>query len=314
MRQFATVELGGSRHTIGIVRTMNSRKAARLAALLFTASLSFSQSAPSRSEIEQRIASLPADRRTYERFWSWTAALPVSARGTSETDQYRQEELLNKYRTWLIDTGSSPAEATSEIAKLQKQGDADVAQFWNQLLVKERPQWMNSEPNGFLVEMVKGHKVGKALDVAMGQGRNAIWLALQGWEVTGFDPADQAVAVAQDEAKRLGVSIHTEVTTMEQFNFGENRWDLIVLSYAGCSGIAAQVQKALRPGGILVEEAFHTDALKTMQIGGSLCKPAELPNAFKELRVIRYEEPIAKPDFAPRPTRVVRFAAQKPIE
>jgi hypothetical protein len=110
------------------------------------------------------------------------------------------------------------------------------------------------------------------------------------------------------------VSIHTEITTMEQFDFGENRWDLIVLSYAGCSQISRQVEKALKPGGILVQEAFHTDALKTMKIGGSLCKPGELPNAFQGLRVLRYEEPVAKPDFAPRPARVVRFAAEKPIE
>jgi len=293
---------------------MNSSKKAILAALLLTAQLSFAQSAPSRTEIEQRVASIPAERRTYERFWNWVAALPASERGTRETSQFQQEALLKKYRAWLVDTGSAAVEADKEIAELQKRGDADVAEFWNRLLVKERPQWMNSEPNGFLVEMVKGRKPGKALDVAMGQGRNAVWLALQGWDVTGFDPADEAVAVAQEEAKRRGVTIHTEVTTMELFDFGENKWDLIVLSYAGCSDAAPQVQKALKPGGILVEEAFHTDALKTMKIGGSLCKPAELPNAFQDLRVIRYEEPIAKPDFAPRATRVVRFAAEKPLE
>ena len=148
----------------------------------------------------------------------------------------------------------------------------------------------------------------------MGQGRNAIWLAQQGWDVTGFDPADEAIAQARANAQRLGVTIHTEITTMEQFDFGENKWDLIVLSYAGCSEIADEVAKALKPGGILVEEAFHTDALKTMKIGGSLCKPGELPNAFHELRVLHYEEPIAKPDFAPGPARVVRFAAEKSVE
>lgn len=57
-----------------------------------------------------------------------------------------------------------------------------------------------------------------------------------------------------------------------------------------------------------------TDALRTMKIGGSLCGPGELPHAFQGLRVIRYEEPVAKPDFAPRPVRVVRFAAEKPTE
>jgi 2-polyprenyl-3-methyl-5-hydroxy-6-metoxy-1,4-benzoquinol methylase len=39
----------------------------------------------------------------------------------------------------------------------------------------------------------------------MVQGRNAVYLAQQGWEVTGFNPADQAVAAAQDQASRLGV-------------------------------------------------------------------------------------------------------------
>src|SRR5260370_4164095 len=46
-------------------------------------------------------------------------------------------------------------------------------------------------PNGFLVEMTRQRKPGRALDVGMGQGRNSIFLAQQGWDVTGFDPADE---------------------------------------------------------------------------------------------------------------------------
>jgi SAM-dependent methyltransferase len=284
-----------------------------LATLLWTAPLSFAQAPPSRPEIEKFLSTIPEERRTYERFWSWVSSLPERERSTGEDAQYKQDALLKKYQSWLVGTGSSPRDADKEVAALRKRGAADVAEFWNRYLVLNRAPWLNSEPNGFLVEMVKGRKPGKALDVAMGQGRNAIWLAQQGWDVTGFDPADQAVATAQAEAKRRGVAIHTEITTMEEFDFGENKWDLIVLSYAGCSDVAAQVQKALKPGGIVVEEAFHSDALKTMKLGGSICKPAELPNAFQDLRVIRYEEPVAKPDFAPRPVRVVRFAGEKPL-
>jgi SAM-dependent methyltransferase len=147
----------------------------------------------------------------------------------------------------------------------------------------------------------------------MGQGRNAIWLAQQGWDTTGFDPADEAVAAARTTADRLGLTVHTEITTMEAFEFGENRWDLIVLSYAGCSQLARQVETSLKPGGIVVVEAFHADALKTLKIGGSLCGPGELPHAFQGLRALRYEEPVAQPDFAPRPVRVVRYAAEKPV-
>lgn len=272
------------------------------------------QTLPSRSDIEQRVGAAPEERRTYERFWNWTAALPAGERGTSENEQYRQDTLLAKYRSWLVQTGTLPEDAEKEIATLRKRGSAEVAEFWNRYLVQNRADWLNSGPNAFLVEMVKGRRVGKALDVAMGQGRNALWLAAQGWDVTGFDPADQAIAFAQGGAKRQGLTIHTEVTTMEQFQFGNEQWDLIVLSYAGCSEVADKVQRALKPGGVVVEEAFHTDALKTMKVGGSLCRPAELVSAFKGLRVIRYEEPIGKPDFAPRSTRLVRFAAEKPVE
>jgi len=268
----------------------------------------------SRAENEQRIASLPEERQTFQRFRFWLAGLPESERQSDGKNQQAWQALLGKYAAWLGAGGFSAADVEKQVTLLKKRGPAGDAEFWNNYLIAERKQWLNSEPNGFLVEMVKGRKPGRALDVAMGQGRNTIWLAQQGWDVTGFDPADQAVAAAKEAALRFGLTIHTEITTMEQFDFGENRWDLIVLSYAGCSELAKQVEKALKPGGILVEEAFHTDALKTMKIGGSLCGPGELPHAFQSLRVLRYEEPLAKPDFAPRPARVVRFAAEKPVE
>lgn len=286
-----------------------------LAGLLCTAQIGSGQTPPSRIEKERQIASLPEDERTFERFRFWWAALPESERlGRGDTTAAKQDAFLTKYAEWLKDGGFAPSDVERQLALLKKRGGAGDAEFWNQYLITDRRQWLNSEANGFLIEMVKGRKPGKALDVAMGEGRNSIWLAQQGWDVTGFDPADQAVAVARAKAHRLGLALRTEITTMEKFEFGENQWDLIVLSYAGCSQLAQQVEKALKPGGILVEEAFHTDALKTMRIGGSLCKPGELPHAFQGLRVLRYEEPVAKPDFAPRPARVVRFAAEKPIE
>jgi len=268
----------------------------------------------SREENEKRIASLPEDQRTFERFRFWWSNLPEKERGErGPGGQAALDEFLPGYAAWLKTGGFTAPEIDRQIATLRKRGGAGDAEYWNQYLIGERRPWLNSEPNGFLVEMVKARKPGKALDVAMGQGRNAIWLAQQGWDVTGFDPADQAIATARANAQRFGLTIHTEITTMEQFNFGENQWDLVLLSYAGCSELAAKIEKALKPGGIVVEEAFHTDALKTLKIGGSLCKPGELPQAFQGLRVLHYEEPIAKPDFAPRPARVVRFAAEKPV-
>jgi len=268
-----------------------------------------------RADNERRLASLPDDQRAFERFRFWTAGLPESElQPAGLTSEAAQAALLAKYAAWLGEGGFTGADVARQISLVKKRGAADVAEFWNKYLVGDRRDWVNSQPNGFLVEMVRGRKPGRALDVSMGQGRNTIWLAQQGWDTTGFDPADQAVGEARATAARLGLTMHTEITTQEEFDFGENRWDLVVLSYAGCSQLARQVEKALKPGGLLVEEAFHTDALKTMKIGGSLCGPGELPHAFQGLRVLRYEEPVAKPDFAPRPVRVVRFAAEKPVE
>ena len=259
------------------------------------------------------IALLPEDQQAFERFRFWVSRLPANERGSGgQTAQSLQEALLTKFAAWLRDGGFTAAEADKEVALLKRRGDAEGAESWNRLLITERPEWFNSQPNAFLMEIAKDRKPGRALDVAMGQGRNAIWLAQHGWDTTGFDPADQAVALARATASQLGLNLHTEITSMEQFDFGENQWDLIVVSYAGCSQLARQVEKALKPGGILVEEAFHTDALKTLKIGGSLCGPGELPHAFQGLRALRYEEPVAQPDFAPRPVRIVRYAAEKP--
>jgi len=265
-----------------------------------------------REETESRIAALPADQRAFERFRVWIAGQPVAVRGSAGiSDQQGNSELLTKYRAYLREGGYSNAEIASQIELIQKRGERLEAERWNRYYKAEKPAF-NTEPNAFLVAMVKGRPPGRALDVAMGQGRNALWLAQQGWDVTGFDIADEAIATANEHAAELGVKIHTEVKSTDEFDFGENRWDLLLLSYAGGGQLVDQVQRALKPGGILVVEAFHDDALKTLRIGGSLFRTGELPHLFQGLRAVHYEEPIDKPDFAPKPVRVVRFCAQKP--
>jgi SAM-dependent methyltransferase len=147
----------------------------------------------------------------------------------------------------------------------------------------------------------------------MGQGRNTIYLAQQGWDSVGFDPADRAVAAAQDQAKQLGVKITTHIAKAETFDWGESAWDLIVLSYVGAREFKTQVTRALRPGGMVVVEAFHRDATKSGPIGGAVVFDTnELLTLFSDLRVVRYEDATAPADFGRGETRVVRLAAVKP--
>jgi 16S rRNA G1207 methylase RsmC len=179
-------------------------------------------------EAEKQIANLPAEQRTYERFRHWVlTTIPpdqqvYAARGDAN--------LFARYHEYLKAHGFSDAEADVQIKMIQTQGTRGEAERWNRILTAEKPSF-NTKPNEFLMEMAKDRKPGTALDVGMGQGRNAIWLAQQGWDVTGFDPAEKAVALANETAKKLGVAIKTEVKSIENFNFGENRWDLILLSY-----------------------------------------------------------------------------------
>src|SRR6266849_774644 len=86
----------------------------------------------------------------------------------------------------------------------------------------------SAEPNAFMVRTITGRKPGRALDVAMGQGRNALWLASKRWTVTGFDISPVAIDEARKEAEKRGLPIETSVIPYEQFDWGKEKWDLIV--------------------------------------------------------------------------------------
>jgi SAM-dependent methyltransferase len=239
----------------------------------------------------------------YEKFRTWQTQQPSGGRAP---------DLLDRYRAVLAAEGLSADEIERHLRVIAEQGQRLEIDRWNRILTAPTPTF-NTQPNAFLVEMTKPLTPGKALDVGMGEGRNAIYLAQQGWEVTGFDPADQAVAAAQDQARRLGVPLTALVLRDDQFEFGTEQWDLIVLSYVGVRRVVARVHEALRPGGRVVVEGFHRDATKTASIGGGgVFDSNELLRLFDRLRIVRYEDTEGVADFGLRTTRLVRLCAQKP--
>jgi SAM-dependent methyltransferase len=255
-------------------------------------------------EVEKSIANLPPAQRAWERFRFWIGSLPP--------EQHQPDKVEALYRAYLKSRGFSGTEVDAQLKFVDEQGARAEVERWNRILTADKPRF-NTRPNAFLVDMVKDRKSGTALDVGMGQGRNSIWLAQQGWDVTGFDPAEKAVALARETAGRLGVNLKTEIRRIEDFDFGERRWDLILLSYVGGRGLTGVVQKALKPGGVLVIEGFHRDATKEGPIGaGVVFDTGELPQLFPQLRVVRYEEPVADADFGQIKVRLVRYCAERP--
>lgn len=256
--------------------------------------------APFRAQPQSPTA---AETQIYTEYIHWLSSLPPEQRGPDMTP---------KYKDALAAKGLSPAEIEHRLDIVDREGQRMEVARWNSFFTADTPRF-NLAPNAFLIQVAEKRTPGTALDAAMGQGRNAIWLARQGWQVTGFDPADQALDVAQRAAAALGLKIQTVNARFETFDFGENKWDLILLSYAGCTGgVVEKVDKGLKPGGIVVLEAFHEDAARTFRIGGSICATGEPPQAFTHLRTVHFEEPIAMPDFGAQRMRLSRYVGEKP--
>jgi len=88
----------------------------------------------------------------------------------------------------------------------------------------------------------------------MGEGRNAVYLATLGWEVWGFDPVDEGVKLAQKRAKGLGLTLHTAAVRDTEYDFGKEKFDLVLFSWTMPLVSVQKVADSLKPGGIVVME------------------------------------------------------------
>ena len=186
---------------------------------------------------------------------------------------------------------------------------------WNDLFAKREGR--EHQFNKFLAETVKDRKPGRALDIGMGQGRNALFLAALGWEVTGFDISEVGVKQARAEAQKRGLKLDAQVGDVDKFDYGKRRWDLVVGMYMHeyLTRNAAKVVDSLKPGGILVIEGIHRDINKDNLMGERYgYRSNELPKVFGRLRVLYYEDTVAPADWdksGGKPVPIVRMIAVK---
>jgi SAM-dependent methyltransferase len=148
----------------------------------------------------------------------------------------------------------------------------------------------------------------------MGDGRNSIALAQKGWQVTGFDIAAAGVREANEKVARLGLKLTAMVQREQQFDFGTNRWDLVVLTYQPFRDILNRVKTSLKDGGVVVIENFHRDTRRYRLIGDAgVLRDNEALQLFSDFRILRYEDVDAKPDWGIEfpINRLVRLLAQK---
>jgi SAM-dependent methyltransferase len=127
---------------------------------------------------------------------------------------------------------------------------------WDRRYAEPRLVW-SAEPNRFLVEELAGLPPGRALDLACGEGRNAIWLARRGWEVTGVDFSGVAVDKARRMAAEAGVDARFDRADLAEHVPAPGSADLVALMYLQVpeplrATVLGRAAAALRPGGTLL--------------------------------------------------------------
>ena len=151
------------------------------------------------------------------------------------------------------------------------------------------------EPAQFLVENSGLLPRGRVLDIAMGSGRNSIYLAKLGFQVEGVDVSAEAVQSALEAARNSGVTIHTRVADLEKsYQIEPATYAAIVCFNYLQRSLIPRIKDGLKKGGVVVYETFIIDQV---QFGHPrnpdfLLQHNELLNLFRDFRCLRYREGI----------------------
>lgn len=142
---------------------------------------------------------------------------------------------------------------------------------------------------------------GTVLDMGMGEGRNAVFLAQKGYKVTGVDISSVAVKKSYLLAQEFGVKIKGVVASLSDYKIPTASFDAIVCFYYVDRSLIEKIKSWLKPGGILIYEA-HTTREKANKKNDPMdddnyLKEQELLKLFSGMRVLKYEEPLHGKEF-----------------
>lgn len=104
------------------------------------------------------------------------------------------------------------------------------AATWNARYAEAELVW-SAGPNTFVEELCGQLAPGRSIDLAAGEGRNAIWLAEQGWDSTAVDYSAVAIDKARRIAANRGVTITTEVADLTEYEPTPGGYDLVLVAY-----------------------------------------------------------------------------------
>ncbi|AGB37056.1 class I SAM-dependent methyltransferase [Natronococcus occultus] len=147
--------------------------------------------------------------------------------------------------------------------------------------IPELEHWIETLPDG------------RALDVATGTGRNALYLAERGYDVEAVDVSDEALELARDRATKRGVDVDWIRTDLQEFECERGAYDVITVSFFAALEHLPELKEALAPGGVLVYE-HHLRSADDVEIGPSSdryrYRSNDLLRSCLDLTILHYEE------------------------
>ncbi|MFW7381363.1 MAG: class I SAM-dependent methyltransferase [Oligoflexus sp.] len=186
--------------------------------------------------------------------------------------------------------------------------------YWDSLY-QEKPYQKGKAPSPFLVQMLNRLEKGKVLDIAMGEGRNAVYLAQKGFQVRGFDISGIAIQHAQKLAKETGVEVEAKQADMDLYLMGLMEYDSIIMTEFRPSvpRYYSSIISALKQGGTLLVESYGIPEMdeaisKDESYRNIYFAANELLRHLGNLRILFYQEGLVDGH------HVVQCLAQKPVD
>ncbi len=162
---------------------------------------------------------------------------------------------------------------------------------WNQKY-QSAEHVSSREPSEWLVEnalLLTGK--GRALDIACGEGRNAVYAASMGYDVLGIDISEAGIRKTETLAREKNVFVETRVTDLDEYELTDNTFDLVLCFNFLDRKLFPGIRRALKPGGLIFYETFNLDHLKYTSFKREwVLEYNELLEQFKNFRILRYRE------------------------
>lgn len=171
-------------------------------------------------------------------------------------------------------------------------------------------------PSSFLVENFDLLPRGLALDLGMGEGRNAIYLATRGYDVDGVDKSPRAVERARAAARKLGAPIRAIVGDVEDGSYiiPIETYDLIVVFNYLHRPLFQDIRDGVVAGGGVIYQTFTVEQARFGHPTDPdhLLRPGELKQVFQDWEVLRYREVIGASREDGQPRALAGIIARKP--